>query len=171
MTTSYTQTETATFTVTHAKHMAAKVASDLKRMQRFYGSPSDDKISLFEAEITELIRCGYLSEVTYGFQRDGNWIEPALRYTARDLMGMSSSDDDPGRISPRADITGATFYSFLTYNSAWFDLSEADRTAVQNRIPLKRSTAAEPGINGYLSNDRIYSAGGRSLNRSSVRSF
>ena len=37
---SYTITETTTFTVTHARHMAAKVSADLKRMQRFYGYPS-----------------------------------------------------------------------------------------------------------------------------------
>ena len=60
MSTSYSYTETATFTVTHARHMAAKVATDLKRMQRFYGSPSDERIAQFEAEATELIRAGYL---------------------------------------------------------------------------------------------------------------
>jgi len=35
MASSYTISETATFTLTHAKHMAAKVAADLKRLQRF----------------------------------------------------------------------------------------------------------------------------------------
>ena len=33
--------QSATFTVTHARHMAAKVATDLKRMQRLYDVPSD----------------------------------------------------------------------------------------------------------------------------------
>jgi hypothetical protein len=41
MTVSYTFSESTTFTLTHAKHMAAKVATDLKRMQRLYGYPSD----------------------------------------------------------------------------------------------------------------------------------
>ena len=40
---SYSYTESTTFTVTHARHMAAKVATDLKRMQRFYGKPSDER--------------------------------------------------------------------------------------------------------------------------------
>ena len=40
MSTSFTITETTTFTLTHAKYMAAKVATDLKRMQRFYGAPN-----------------------------------------------------------------------------------------------------------------------------------
>ena len=67
--------------------MAAKVATDLKRMQRFYGSPSDRASPSYEAEVTELLKAGYLGTVTYGFRRDGNWIEPTLRYTARDLAG------------------------------------------------------------------------------------
>ena len=42
---SYTVSQTNTFTVTHARHMAAKVAADLKRMQRLYGQPSDIDIT------------------------------------------------------------------------------------------------------------------------------
>lgn len=101
---SFSYTESSTFTVTHARHMAAKVATDLKRMQRFYGSPSDSKIAEFEAEATEMLKAGYLETVTYGFKRDGNWVEPTLRYTARDLAGTAANDDDPGRVRPGADI-------------------------------------------------------------------
>src|ERR1700683_1385252 len=53
---SLTVSETETFTVTHARHMAAKVAADLKRMQRFYGSPSDSWIGHYEAEITHFMK-------------------------------------------------------------------------------------------------------------------
>jgi len=171
MTFSYTQTESTTFTVTHAKHMAAKVATDLKRLQRFYADPGDIMISYYEAEIIELLRGGYLSEVTYGFRRDEKWIEPTLRYTARDLASTSANDDDPGRVRPGADIKGASFYSYLIYNSAWHSLPVADRAAVEEKLPFKRSGAPEPEVNGYLSNDRMYSAGGRALNRASVRSY
>ena len=45
---SYTSTETTAFTVTHAKHLASKVATDLKRLQRFYKKPTDKKIDEFE---------------------------------------------------------------------------------------------------------------------------
>ena len=34
---SFTATETKTFTLTHARHLAAKVTADLKRLQRLYG--------------------------------------------------------------------------------------------------------------------------------------
>lgn len=168
---SYSYTESSTFTVTHAKHMAAKVATDLKRMQRFYGSPSDAKIAEFEAEATEMLKAGYLETVTYGFKRDGNWVEPTLRYTARDLAGAAANDDDPGRLRPGANVSGASFYSYMAYTSAWFELGETGRTAFEQGLPFSRSGAPEPGVTGYLSNDRTYSAGGRALDRATVRSF
>ena len=171
MSTSYSYTESATFTVTHARHMAAKVATDLKRMQRFYGNPSDVKIAEFETEVTEMLKAGYLETVAYGFKRDGNWIEPTLRYTARDLAGAAANDDDPGRVRPGANITGASFYSYMTYTSAWFQLTEAERAGFEGRLPFSRGGAPEPGISGYLATDRTYSSGGRALDRATVRSF
>jgi hypothetical protein len=168
---SYAITESHTFTVTHARHMAAKVATDLKRMQRFYGHPSDDRIAKFEVEATELIKEGYLDAVTYGFRRDGSWIEPTVRYTARDLAGASAADDDPGRVRPGADVSGAVFYSYLTYGAAWYRLSKAQRDAFERGLPIQRSGAPEPSVSGYFAIDRTYSSGGRALDRSSVRSL
>jgi hypothetical protein len=164
-------TETKAFTVTHARHMAAKVATDLKRMQRLYGSPSDTKIARYEAEIIEFLKEGFLGTVTYGFRRDGKWIEPTLRYKVRDLAGSAANDDDPGRVRPGANIDGASFYSYLTYSDAWEDASATEKEAFGNRLPFTRDGASEPGVNGYLADDRIYSSGGRALDRASVRSF
>lgn len=172
MSCSYTLTETESFTVTHARHMAAKVATDLKRMQRlYYGRPGDASIADYEAEITEFLKEGYLGTVTYGFRRDGKWIEPTLQYTARDLAGSAANDDDPGRVRPGANIDGASFYSYMTYSAAWDRLTDAEKDAFRRRLPFTRSGAPEPGVDGYLSNDRTYSSGGRALNRASVRSY
>jgi hypothetical protein len=168
---SYTNSETTTFTVTHARHMAAKVATDLKRLQRLYGRPCDIDIANYEAEIVVLLKGGYLENVTYGFKRDGKWIEPALMYTSRDLAGGTANDDDPGRIRPGANITDATFYSFLTYSTLWDRLTMADKEAVKKSLPIQRGNADAPGVNGYLSDDRMYSSGGRALSRASVRSY
>ena len=63
MTDSYTISDSESFTVTHARHMAAKVATDLKRMQRLYGSPSDTSIAKYEAEVIEFMKAGYLGTV------------------------------------------------------------------------------------------------------------
>lgn len=166
----YTIVDAATFTVTNARHMAAKVATDLKRMQRFYGKPDDSNIAKYEDEITLLIKAGYLDRVTYGFKRDGRWIEPTIRYESRDL-GDAHRDDDPGRIKPGANISGASFSSYLSYSSAWFGVSPAVREAFSRSLPFQRSSGEEPGIAGYLSTDLTYSSGGRQLLRSSVRAL
>lgn len=168
---SYTLAETKSFTVTHARHMAAKVATDLKRMQRLYGKPSNAAIASYEEEVIELLKDGLLGTVTYGYRRNEKWIEPTLRYTARDLVGASANDDDPGRIRPGADIDSTSFYSYLIYSTAWDNLSESERDAVRKRLPFKRGGAPEPGMDGYLNYDRTYSSGGRALERGSVRRY
>ena len=168
---SATYTESETFTRTHARHMAAKVATDLKRMQRFYGRPSDDEIVDYEAEAIEFLKEGYLGTVRYGFRRNGNWIEPTLSYTARDLEGAAANNDDPGRVRPGADIRGASFYSYLTHNLWWGLQDTAKQQNFLSRLPFRRSGAPEPGVDGYLSADRVYSAGGRALERATVRSW
>lgn len=171
MSQSYTVSETTTFTVTHARHMAAKVATDLKRMQRLYGSPSDADISTYETEVIDLLKAGYLGVVTYGYRRNNDWIEPTQRYTAHDLAGAAANDEDPGRIKPGADISGATFYSYLTYSAAWDKLTSDQKDAFKKTLPFYRGGAPEPGVTGYFAEDRVYSSGGRALNRASVRSW
>jgi hypothetical protein len=171
---SYSYNETQTFTITHAKHMAAKVSTDLKRLQRFYicsSTPSDKNIEDYETEIIELLNAGYLNTITYGFKRNGEWIEPTLRYTSRDLAGMETNDDDPGRVRPNANIEGASFYSYLIYNSSWDNLSGEEKTKFENRLSVKRNGCQEPGVNGSFSNDKTYSSGGHALDRSSLKSY
>ena len=136
---SYTFTESTTFTVTHARHMAAKISADLKRMQRFYGHPSDDSIASYESEAIELLKAGYFGTLTVGFLRDGQWIEPTLRYSARDLAGMVANDDDPGRVLPGRDISGATFYNYLTYSAAWYTLSDSQKDTFKRQMPFYRT--------------------------------
>tara|TARA_B110001454_G_scaffold218072_1_gene245019 strand:+ start:516 stop:1034 length:519 start_codon:yes stop_codon:yes gene_type:complete len=169
---SFTTTESKTFTLTHAKHLAAKVGADLMRLQRFYGSPSNDRIEQFEGEVAEMLRLGYLGTITYGFKRNDEWIDPTLRYTAREL-GQGSVDDDPGRIRPGMNVAGASFYSYMTYSSSWNALSAEQQAAVKKTLPLQRNGAPEPTVagGGYFVEDRSYWAGGRSLGRQTIRSI
>ncbi|MFT3809967.1 MAG: hypothetical protein QM698_08615 [Micropepsaceae bacterium] len=173
MSSSYTfsASDTQTFTLTHAKHMAAKVATDLKRMQRLYGSPSDASIEAYENEAIALLKAGYFGVMTLGFRKDGQWIEPTLRYTAHDLAGASANDDDPGRVQPGATISGASFYSYLTYSSAWDKLTSAEQEAFKRTLPHQRTGATEPPVNGQLVADKTYSSGGRSLTRMTVKAW
>lgn len=168
---SYSLSESTTFSVTHAKHISAKVATDLKRIQRFYGDPDDFRISQYEEEIIAFLKAGYLDTVVYGYRRDSSWIEPTLKYTARDLAGATTNDDDPGRIRSGADITGASFCSHLYYSPEWDSLTDSEKEAFNKMLPFKRSGAPEPSVSGYFSADRIYSAGGKAMDRSSLRSY
>ena len=97
---SYSYTDTLTFTRTHAKHLAAKVATDLKRMQRFYDRPSDREIADYETEAIEFLKEGYLGTVTYGFRRNSNWIEPyAVLHGSRSCRCVSEQRRSRARSS------------------------------------------------------------------------
>ena len=169
MSSSYTSTQA--FTITHAKHLASKVAADLKRMQRFYGAPSDSKITELETELIELLRNGYLEKITYGYKRNDVWVVPTLRYTAKDLNDMSYTDDDPGKVRPNANVTGASFSSYLEYSAKYKNMTETDRNAFENSLPFRRTGAPYPAINGYMDSDKSYSSGGKGLNRESLKSY
>jgi hypothetical protein len=167
MSTSYSITETITFTLVHARFLASKVATDLLRFQRFYGRPTDQQINDYESEITTFLREDCVDQLTYGFKRNGKWVE-AVRYRA--IGSTLIADDDPGKLRAGAEVSDAYFTSFLSYKDVWWKLSEGERQRIRNVLPFQRSTGEEPGIeNGYWFDDRNYSAGGRRLSRSTIK--
>jgi hypothetical protein len=167
---SYTATSTSTFTITHARYIGSKVATDLTRFQRFYeGVPSDALINLYEAELVALLKHDAIDYVVYGFQRNSLWTPASVRYRALP-GGKLQADDDPGKIRPGIDIGGARFTSFLSYSSAWFALPASERERIGQGLPFQRTTASSPGLErGAWMDDLSYAAGGRGLGRSSVR--
>ena len=168
---SFTSTESRTFTKTHAKYMASKIVTDLKRLQRFYGKPDDSFILQHFLEAVMLLKFNFLKRITYGFQRYEKWIEPTLKYTAHDLMNDYENDDDPGKIRPGKDVSGAVFSSFLEYSNSWKKLSSEEQNEFENQLPFQRSFGTEPLFNGYLYRDLTYSSGGRTIYRESLRSY
>lgn len=164
---SYTTADTDTFTVTHAWHIAAKVGTDLKRMQRFYGEPPDSEIKEYEKEVVALLSGGYLAAVTYGFQKGDRWIV-ALKYTTL-YGGLLVADDGPGRIPIGVNVAGTSFCSFLEGTEKWHRLSEGERDQILNtyEVTIRRSFGKEPfASNGAY--DKVYSARGRGLQRMSI---
>jgi len=167
---SYTRTSTFTdtFTITHARHIASKVATDLLRFQRFYGSPSVQWIDAYEAELTVLLKYDAVDTVIYGFQRNGCWTMASARYVALP-GGAIRTDDDPGKIRPGFDVSNAHFTSFLTYSSNWSRLPIASRIAIERELPFQRTAGSSPALEkGRWVGDRNYYAGGRGLGRSTV---
>jgi hypothetical protein len=167
MSTSYSVTESESFTITHARRIASKVATDLKRFQRFYRAPSDDWIDKYETELALLLKHDAVDNVVYGFKRDGKWTEASVRYRALP-GGILSTDDDPGKIRPGMDVEGASFTSFLTYKSD--ALGPGELEAIETECGFERSTGSAPPLEaGYWADDLTYSAGGRGLGRAVIR--
>ena len=170
MSSTYSDTGSQTFTRAHAKRISYRIATDLKRLQRLYGRPTDGAIGEFELEVIELLTVGYLDRVTYGFRRGDDWIEPTLRYTAFELASPGFGDD-PGRVRVGANVNGASFHSYLSHSDEWWAISASERDAFEETLPFRRRGEPESGIDGYLQQDRAYTAGGRGLQRATVRSW
>jgi hypothetical protein len=167
---SATITQSQTFTITNARYLASKVRTDLKRIQQFYGQPSDRWIDDYEAELTAFLAKGFLGKVTYGFKRDGTFIPPTLEYTAEELAA-SLTNDRPGNIATGKDVSGATFTSFLTYSDKWYTMSDADKEAFKTDLPFQRTTQDTPPVSGYYTDDKNYHSGGTALSRKSLMSW
>ncbi|MBB5774064.1 HORMA-1 domain-containing protein [Nonomuraea jabiensis] len=167
MTTSYTRAESQSYSLASAKYVASKIATDLRQVQRYYGSPSDDDIEDYALEAALLSYGRYVDKIIYGFQRSGNWIL-SLEYTSAD--GTLVADDRAGGIYRHANTDGAIFTSYLYYSWKWSQLVGADRDDFVELLPFARTSAPAPGYTGgYHTSDRTYSAHGTGFNRSTYR--
>jgi hypothetical protein len=169
MNSSFTTSGSESFSITNARKLASKVATDLKRFQRFYGGvPIDLWIERYERELVELLKRNALTEVTYGFRRNGLWTPAVVRYRAFD--GALDVDDDPGRVPMGVSVTGAAFSSFCETNANYSALSAAELQQIVATAGFSRTNGTSPALEaGYWTQDRTYSSGGRGLGRSTVR--
>jgi len=156
---SYTTTQTATFNRSHARYVATKVAADLRRMQHLYDWPTDKVIEDLMTEITELLALDYLKTVEIGFERNGKRVL-SLKYESR-RDGTLVSDDNAGGLPRGVDVSGCDKINYLTRTEKWFALTQAEREAVEAKLPYVRTSAPEPQDGyGYWTQDRSYSAAG-----------
>ncbi|EAR25266.1 hypothetical protein A20C1_01721 [marine actinobacterium PHSC20C1] len=168
MTGSYSVSQT--FTLTHAKHLASKVVSDLYQCRNFYGEPSEAQIARYQEELIVMLAGGYVKEYEFGFKkRDQRIVSWQYRVNASgDLVG--GADDRSGGIYARADISGATHFNFMSYSQAWFDLSSDETDTVKSKHPVDRNTGDLPSDgNGYWHTDRTYSSAGVAIERKTFR--
>lgn len=165
-----TYTRSNSFTITHARQVTSKIKTDLKLLQRAYGAPSDDRIESFGEEAAQLLNGGYLGTVTYGFRKNGNWIV-ALRYNGH-TNGLLTSDDRAGGIPRGVDVCGASFFSYLTKSSTWWNLATGDRQRIEDALPVSRTAGTEPGVlGGHWSSDRSYAANGSGVSRGTFKAL
>ena len=165
-----TVTQPQTFTITDARYLASKVKTDLSRMRQFYNAPTEARINEFETELIALLSGGYLTKVSYGFRRNNAFVPPTLEYTAAEFAD-GSVNDRPGGVAPGADISGATFYSFLETNSKFENLPASDKAAFEATLPFKRGSANTPSAFGHFETDKSYFSGGTSLGRKSLKAW
>ncbi len=162
MTSSYSTSDT--FTRTHAVYLASKVAADLKQMQLFYGKPSDGNIEAYIEELVILLVNKALKMVEYGFKKGDSWVV-VVRYTVRS-DGTSVADDRSGRVPAGANVSGASWHSFLEYSGVWSSLGESERQRIRDSLPFQRTYGNEPNFGpGGWSFDKTYSRNGTSLER------
>lgn len=165
MTSTYTQTETRSFTITEARHIASKIASDLNLLTAFYSNPSLDDVEKYKEEAAQFIAKRYLKSVEYGYKKDGAVVF-SLKYTAKS-DGTLSADDRPGKVPAGLNTDGIVFYSYLRYSDAFFALSESERNKFESGLPVRRTTGGEPVLttNGYWEKTHTYSKNGEGVER------
>jgi Bacterial HORMA domain family 1 len=157
-------TKTATFTIVHARYLASKVAADMHLCAQYYGSPSQGQIRAYAEELAQYLNAGYIQEYEFGYKKNGKRIV-SWRYKV-DSNGLLTADDRSGKVVPYVDVSGASFFNFMTQNSDFFALSSDDRARFKAALPVQRSNGEPPADgSGYWVSDRNYFSAGCGLNR------
>lgn len=167
MTVSYTYTTSESFTLTHAKKLAAKVTADMHQCRRLYGDPTETDIASYNEELVVMLAGEYLSSYEFGYQKGDKRIV-SWYYTvtaAGDLEGGRS-----GGLYAQADIIGASWFNFMTTSNSWAGLTEAGRNAVRAKHSINRVTGDPPADgSGHWVADRTYVSGGVAVQRKEFR--
>lgn len=165
---SYTTTTTESFTLTHAKRLAGKVAADMHQCQQFYGRPTITRIEEYKQELITLLEGEYVASYEFGFQTSDERRVISWFYTvspAGDLEGGRA-----GGLFSAADISNATLFNFLSYSTAWFALSQKERDKIEAGLSVQRTEGKPPQDgNGYWHDSRSYASGGVAVTRKEFR--
>jgi hypothetical protein len=164
-------TRNATFTITEARYVGAKIGADLRLLNTLYGRPSLDVIDSYAEEAAVLLRDGYLNTVDYGFKDHAtNTWKLRLRYTA--TTGGYLTDSRPGALPTALAVAGYPFYSYLTYSSKYHLLPAAEQAKVAIALPVARTGADEPGTGaGSTSSGVGYARNGVGVTRDVYHAF
>lgn len=168
MTTSYSYTTSETFTLTHARRLAAKVAADMHQCQRLYGHLTDTKIEEYQQELIVLLHGEYVKSYEFGFKtRDGKRVVSWF-YTIGPSGNLEGGRS--GGLFPSADISNALMFNFLSYSSKWFALSQRERDEIEASYAIRRTDGSPPQDgNGYWDSARHYTSGGVAVTRKEFR--
>src|SRR5215218_8499854 len=138
---SYSYTFSDTFTITHARHIASRMAADFRLMRIFYGKPSEEMIENYLEEVAQLLAKGYLASFEVGF-KIGNKRVVSLFYEAQ--ADGSLSDSRAGGVPSDADVSGARQFSYLTHSVEWWLLTDNERMTFEAKLPIQRTAMPTP---------------------------
>ena len=159
-----TRTTTSTFTIIQARYLASKVAADLHLCAQYYGSPTESRIREFAEELAQYLNAGYLQEYEFGYKKNEVRVV-TWRYRV-DENGSLTTDDRAGKVVPYVDVTGASFYNFLTQNAVFFRLPTEEQAKFKAGLPVQRTDGTLPSDGlGTWKSDRNYFSGGVGLAR------
>ncbi len=164
---SYTFATSDTFTLANAKKLAAKVAADMHQCRRFYGNPSESDVLAYDDELAVMLAGKYVSSYEFGYKSDDKRIVSWF-YTVTasgDLEGGRS-----GGLYAKAEVNGASWFNFMTTNSAWSNLTETGRDTVRAKHNINRTTGEPPRDgSGRWIVDRTYTSGNTAMQRKEFR--
>jgi hypothetical protein len=138
---SFSYSESESFTVVHARKLAAKVTTDLHQCRLFYGQPSADMVTQYRDELEVLLAGRYVAEYEFGFERSGQRVL-SWRYSVR-ADGSLQGDDGAGTIDPTLSVSGRAWHGRTSANPAASGLSSNSRSAEPR--PTRRATVPDTG--------------------------
>lgn len=165
---SYSYTTSETFTLTHARRLAAKVAADMHQCRRFYGKPTDTQIADYQEELAVLLHGGYAETYEFGFKTSDDRRVVSWYYTVG-----SSGDLEGGRsggLYSSAQVSNARMFNFLTYSPEWLALSSGEKEKIRANHSVRRTDGEPPQDgNGFWDSSRHYTSGGVAITRKEFR--
>jgi Bacterial HORMA domain family 1 len=82
------------------------------------------------------------------------------------------TDNRSGGVYARADISGATWFSFLVPSNKWWALTEDQRKQIEKQLPFPRGNGYSPQDgDGYWVTDRSYAWDGIGTQRRMYRPY
>lgn len=164
-------TRSATFTITEARYIGAKIGADLRLLNTLYGRPSLGNIDDYVEEAAVLLRDGYLNTVDYGFKdHETNTWKLRLRYTA--TTGGYLTDSRPGSLPTALVVAGYPFHSYLTRSTKYHLLPVTEQSKVDAAVPITRTGGEEPSAGaGSTSSGAGYSRNGVGVTRDVFHAF
>lgn len=165
---SSTYTISETFTLTHARRLAARVAADMHQCQRFYSRPTETEIESYQGELIVLLHGGYIKSYEFGFKTKDERRVVSWHYTvgpSGDLEGGRS-----GGLYSAANVASAVWFNFLTPSAEWYALSTAERDKIKANYSVRRTDGSPPQDgNGYWDSSRQYTSGSVAVTRKEFR--